>query len=970
MPKVKILNLPKYINGGTPPNCDPGYMPDPNDNTKCIPMCQPGQVYSINQDKCVSQAEYDAEQKALGNFKNWSSGATPNVMKSTGNEGTTANPMGNYNSNPNPFQYSTSVSGKPCPKGYYEDRYGRCVPRKRGIERLAETLGLAKDVGTNLAQIKTNKEVESDYEKAQRNKLFTGQERNPGKAFRFGNVETVSGVQFPGMLPPPNEGMFSNAYYGSVYPQVQFGGSFSLQGAGEQKPLRIKILETPEMKYGGQFKGSYGLDLGWRNVYTDMSKTDNEHYGETLSEDKNTDEQPVLEAEHGETLYKPGDSTLHNISGKRHSEGGVKLTDSQVSSKNSDISSFIFSDTKKLKIKDKDVLDHFGVGYKKGGVTPAKISKKFPLNKYKAILDDPHTDPRAKSTAQLMMDKNEKYLSQLVAIQEGMKGMEPPPFVKEKLAQSKLGGFVKKYALGGNPNSQTTLMTTQPPNSILGDFSDDYETLEKLLKDDSNKELRAELFNRYKTAHPKTTITEDDYIDNLLTAQKHNYAIAAAHENDPEFLKDPSWDWGDKAVYNKKTKKLIHGKGWKNKRYKEEVEKLGMTPLDEEGIKQFQQAYMDIQDAMQDPVFFQSFGKYFKTNPVGVADQVYKGKPISHSEGYYGNTTIGEKLQLSGWEEPKTTTTTTLPPEKVEPRYICVPDGKGGGQIKKLPDGMTGGYSSVEEASKNCGGRAVVPPSDYLLPDKLNMLATAAVFPELILPMTAKQSFIPGSLNLEDWRAPAATAFSTQYAAPAQQLAQYTSPQALMANLSALSGQTGQTITGQIMPGVIGRNVDRVNAFSQAEGQRQDEINRFNLLQKQKAYEGWATAKQQYSNSIRKYLKENSDAFTRAWNNRMMLGLVNATNTKFYLDATSGAPVFYNANTRGVAGLPSGSSSTDDSSKLFNSYYTAFYKAINNPDISEEDRKKAAFKLAMDKIKAGSDDEEDTSTTKSPFSFG
>jgi hypothetical protein len=237
--------------------------------------------------------------------------------------------------------------------------------------------------------------------------------------------------------------------------------------------------------------------------------------------------------------------------------------------------------------------------------------------------------------------------------------------------------------------------------------------------------------------------------------------------------------------------------------------------------------------------------------------------------------------------------------------------------------------------------------------------------------MIPQMASTPTGLSLEDWRAPAATAFSTQYAAPAQQLAQYTSPQGLTSNLSALAGQTAQTITGQIMPGVISRNVDRVNAYSQAEGKRQDEVNMFNLLQRQKGYEGYATARQQYKNGIRAYLKENSDAFTRAWNNRMQLGLINATNNKFYLNPTSGYATFYNPNRAGIAGLASGSASADNVGlgSAFNAYYAKAYDELKDSRLSEEDKKKAAYELAMTDVKANRSTETDyyngTSSKKS-----
>jgi len=491
---------------------------------------------------------------------------------------------------------------------------------------------------------------------------------------------------------------------------------------------------------------------------------------------------------------------------------------------------------------------------------------------------------------------------------------------------------------GSTPVTRTS--SGKPPVG-LGEWTDDYEKLESTLMDDRNKELRKELFDRYKKQYPKTPVTEDQYIQNLLNAQKQNFAIRAAH-NDDKYLQDEDWD--------------VSGTN-RNKIYKKEVKALGLTPLTDDEIIRFQAGYQDLEKAMREPKFFETFGKYFRTKQFGKADEPdFLGKKtISKPDKIYGNTTAGQVFELSGWEEPVVDTTTTAPPQQIsEPRYICDPDGKGGGTPILLRAGMTGGYATPEEAIRNCPGPVELPPNDYLLPDKVNMLAKAAIFPEVMFPMIPQMASTPTGLSLEDWRAPAATAFSVQYAAPAEQLAQYTSPQALTANLSALAGQAAQNITGQIMPGVIGRNVDRVNAYQQAEGKRQDEINMFNLLQRQKGYEGWATARQQYKNALRGYLKENSDAFTRAWNNRMQLGLINATNNKFYLNPTSGGATFYNPNRRGIEGLPSGSPTADNVGlgSAFNAYYTSALNEMKNMNLTDEKKQQAAYDLAMANVKA------------------
>ena len=864
-----------------------------------------------------------------------------------------------------------SVASKKCPDGYYEDKDGKCVPNKKAIQAVNDITQATLAAGNVVAQVFENKLSKEWGEKNRRDSTFTGMVQNPGREFAFGNQATNM-YQFPGSMAPPNEGQ-----YGA------FGGSFISDQQAPTK-LRIKIIDAPDddmatMEYGGQ--AGYGLDMNWRKSFTKMNKTSSDYYTNGMSEDRTTDEEPVLEAEGGETIFKPGDQTMFSLNGPKHSKGGIPLTKDQVESKNKpDLASFIFSDTNKMKIKDKDILEHFDVAYEKGGVTPAKVSKKYDLNKWQAILNDTTSDPVARTTAQLMLNKNIPRLAELAVIQEKMKGLKPPAFAEQMLgggrqqgqdqqagpgAQMATGRFGGSYATGGVTNTTTIpVVKAAPPASTanvkLGEFSSTYDQLEKLIKNDRNKELRSELFNRFKKANPNTKVTEDQYIENLLIAQKQNYAINAAHANDPNFLNDPSWDWGD-------TKTKTHGAGWKNKRYKEEVKKAGLSPLDSDGIKQFQQAYRDLADAMKDPKFFESFGKYFKIDPVGKPDQQYKGQAISPVEGFWGNTTRGQLVRASGWVDTTTTeppvfVTTTRQPDTVTPKYICIPDGKGGGKVVES-SGSGYGYATPEEASKHCGERAKRAPYDFLLPDKINMLAKAAFAPEMILPFNPDLAFSPRHLNLEYWDAPAAAAFATQYAAPSSELNVYGPTQGQTANKAFLSGQAAQTITGQIMPGVIARNVDRTNAFSSEEAKRQDTIDAYNNMQKQKRWEGWATAKQNTTNAWRQYLKENSDAFTRAWDNRQNWGDINDTNTQFYKNFNTGRQTFYNPDYAGRAGVGGGGG--DDVASLgskFNSYYNTFYNQLNDPNLSEEQRKEQAAKWATAAVESNR-----TSTTSDPY---
>lgn len=181
------------------------------------------------------------------------------------------------------------------------------------------------------------------------------------------------------------------------------------------KTYKVRIKKSPEsMAYGGQ--SNYGLDLGQKNVYSDMTDNPYESVSNTLQpidrEDAN------IEAERGETAYGDFNNDGHNehmvIGGKRHSQGGTPL--------NVPEGTFIYSDTKKLRIGG-PVLGQFGKSPDtKQKYTPAQLAKQYDVNKYKAILDDPYSDKMAKSTAARMIDNYEKKLGGLALVQEAMKG--------------------------------------------------------------------------------------------------------------------------------------------------------------------------------------------------------------------------------------------------------------------------------------------------------------------------------------------------------------------------------------------------------------------------------------------------------------------------------------------------------------------------------------------------------------------
>ena len=138
-----------------------------------------------------------------------------------------------------------------------------------------------------------------------------------------------------------------------------------------------------------------------------------------------------VEAEKGETVVTNMSRGLNNIyemyaiGGKKHSQGGTPLALPTDGDKESDGTSFIFSDNKKMIVKDPAILDYFGVNPKKPQ-TFAGISKSWldAINKSKQILIDDAADKVSKKSAQMSMDNAAFKIAALKLLQESRKGFK------------------------------------------------------------------------------------------------------------------------------------------------------------------------------------------------------------------------------------------------------------------------------------------------------------------------------------------------------------------------------------------------------------------------------------------------------------------------------------------------------------------------------------------------------------------
>lgn len=126
-------------------------------------------------------------------------------------------------------------------------------------------------------------------------------------------------------------------------------------------------------------------------------------------------DQANLEAEKDEVVLTQGAGGVPDhfiVGGKRHSEGGTPLKLPE--------DSFIYSDTKDMRIKDPTILKQFGISG--NNYTPAEVAKKYDISKFKKVLADPDSDDLQRQTAEAMIKNYNLKLAKLALYQESIKG--------------------------------------------------------------------------------------------------------------------------------------------------------------------------------------------------------------------------------------------------------------------------------------------------------------------------------------------------------------------------------------------------------------------------------------------------------------------------------------------------------------------------------------------------------------------
>jgi hypothetical protein len=243
---------------------------------------------------------------------------------------------------------------------------------------------------------------------------------------------------------------------------------------------KVRIKKLPQARTGYQVQGSLANDVpafggADYNAYMGKPNLRQSKYITSVPRDEAN-----LEAEGGETVFGDinGDGFPEHkiIKGPRHSNGGVPLSLPD--------DTFIFSDTKSMKINDPNVLQMFGKAPKKGkgqqGFTPADLAKQYDIDKYRKVLQDPDSDHIARKTAELMIRNYNMKLGALALAQEAKKGFPQgipvvaKPYMEAMgLTEEKLLPAEYQALSGGEEQEEMPQQGMQDPQEMYA--SDDYD---------------------------------------------------------------------------------------------------------------------------------------------------------------------------------------------------------------------------------------------------------------------------------------------------------------------------------------------------------------------------------------------------------------------------------------------------------------------------------------------------------------
>lgn len=740
------------------------------------------------------------------------------------------------------------------------------------------------------------------------------------------------------------------AVYGQFGKIAKYGG---------QMKRKIKITGLPQQEYGGtQNKASvdemypYNSNVR-RAAYSDMLDGNSEESVRQYAQEVPR-EIANIEAEKGETIVKPLDNGLlgmYKIGGKRHYEGGTPLQASP--------NDFIFSDTKDMKIKDPAILESFGMKYKKGGFTPAKISKKFNLNdpSIQKTLNDPNADYLQKATAERMYDNYLSQLGKLALVQEARKGfpqgapdiampymqkvgMDPSMFMPDVMTPQDASFQMGKAQWGNNPLDPNVLMQRPPSSDEFYNnlFTPSPQAVTQPAAQPAVAQPAAQQvsqpnnINQTSSFDPASIYGSESYITKYGKPSSGKVRV----------MLDPNASYEDKVRLAEEATTLGFGKGTKAPVQQGRTEGYkyfyaGLTPSDFE--KRYLQGFMDMED-VESLTPIERRKKLFSELGIEASEeQLSDPKSLYNSQEWLKNTfypAFKKKLPqdqfrsvmgddfMFGLEHfdniPKRKTPAPADSSKTPapgPRPNIIPDQ---GPQKADP----GKYYIQDLMNTALAGADRLGIKKYL-PYDAGMPAPALMDPTFYDP-SRELAAIGEMANMVT-----------------QNLAQFVGPQALSSRASQIQANAAKSV-GDTLSRYNNLNVGVANQFEQGNKALINDFNIKNALAKSNYNDRMVIANQQFDNAKRAANNRLLGQTTNAFTNKAMTQMLNSMYPEFAVDPTVGGEMIYIPSQRTYDG--SSSPSANLYSDVPQNIQALRKQFENDPDFQKLDPKQKLDVLA------------------------
>ena len=641
---------------------------------------------------------------------------------------------------------------------------------------------------------------------------------------------------------------------------------------------KVKITKLPGKARGGKVNGNrivpnQALSFGGADLHAgpkDMSVAN------TISAVPRNEAN--LEAEGGETVYGDinGDGMAEHlvIKGPRHSSGGVPL--------NLPDDTFIFSDTRSMRIKDPNMLAQFG---KQGGAskssksyTPAELAKQYDLSKYRKMLQDPDSGPLERKTAEIMIRNYTMKLGALALAQESKKGFPQGipeaarPYMEAngisdqdlipELAQQQQQQQSQQEEMmeqGQEQNSQEEMM--EAPEQMEQQMQQPMAQYGYQMDEDSMPFNTGYMYPEY-DQYPDME-TEYAYEGFLPEAQKGTSTKSKSKEQLEKELRK-----GDAKVT--KTKKLPDGTIEITRADGSKVYAKGEAGEEEDysGIKAGKVTKL----ATDKKKYEKDICATIKNSKKPIAYAIAKGWVSASRAGDFAgcvseDTTPTGKSEFYELEEPIVEKSLDKTDEEIEKKEAI----DRGEYVE--PD--------LTEAPQNLNAR-------WMTPDVVNYYGAMKDKSRIkkFMPYAPRVDLeVPRPTYLDPTRE---LAQQSEYAnLMAQQLGQFTGPQAFASNMSGIQG-TGAEQAANTLSRINNANVSASNRFAENAANIRNQEQGINQAAAQRLYDQNTMANQQFLNAKTAADQNIRTAFGTGWKNASNLALTNALYPQYDIDPRSG----------------------------------------------------------------------------------